>query len=47
MKKVTLKVKWGQYNQKKKKNNINTVYYNVLFPQIIFHSTALYLNIDK
>ena len=32
---------------KKKNQNINAVYYNVLFPQIIFHSTGLYSNIDK
>jgi len=31
----------------KKNQNINTVYYNVLFPQIIFHSTGLYSNINK
>ena len=31
----------------KKNHNINTVYYNVLFPQIIFHRTGLYSNIDK
>jgi hypothetical protein len=31
----------------KKKQNINTVYYSVLFSQIIFHSTGLYSNIDK
>ena len=31
----------------KRNQNINTVYYNVLFPQIIFHSTGLYSNIDK
>jgi len=31
----------------KKSQKINTVYYNVLFPQIIFHSTGLYSNIDK
>ena len=30
-----------------KNHNINTVYYNVLFPQIIFHNTGLYSNIDK
>jgi len=49
MKKVTLTVPWGQYDPtvKKKNQNINTVYYNVLFPQIIFHSTDLYSNIDK
>jgi len=42
MKKVTLTVPWGQYDPIVKKNNINTVYYNVLFLQIIFHNTGLY-----
>jgi len=31
----------------KKNQNINTVYYNVLFPHIIFHSTGLYPNMDN
>ena len=42
MKKVTLTVPWGQHDPtvKKENQNINTVYYSVLFPQIIFHSTV-------
>jgi len=31
----------------KKKQNINTVYYNVLFLQIILHNTGLYSNINN
>ena len=42
MKKVTLTVPWGQYDTIVKKHNINTVYYNVLFLQIMFHNTGLY-----
>ena len=47
MKKVTLTVPWGQYDLIVKKQNINTVYYNVLFPHIIFHNTGLYSNVDS
>jgi len=43
MKKVTLTVPWDQYDPSvKKKQNINTVYCNVLFLQIIFHNTGLH-----
>jgi len=48
MKKVTLTVPWGQYDPIVKKiQNINTVYYDVLFLPIIFHDTGLYSNIDE
>jgi hypothetical protein len=48
MKKVTLSVPWGQYDPIVKKNqNENTVYYNVLFLQIIIHNIGLYWNIDR
>ena len=47
MKKVTLTVPCGQYDPIVKKWNINTVYYNVLLLQTIFHNTGLYSNINN
>ena len=35
---------WSIWPHCKKNHNINTVYYNVNFPQIIFHRTGLYSN---
>ena len=42
MKKVTLTLSCGQNEPSVKKQNTNTVSYNVLFLQIIFHNTGLY-----